>query len=251
MKVSFVLFSLLFATNVLAQGAAVPHQFSNGNAIVASEFNANFQNLANRNNGTQAQVAQNAAAIASVQTTLNANFQDLANRNNGTQAQVTQNAAAIASVQTTLSSVERTIDQIQAHLANLQTGGGNPLLQFVGNSTGTIDGAQGLRTMTELCQADFPASRMCTTEEYAKTYVLPQPIPDTTYAWLAATNLSWTPTGRVRDRFATSITDNSEPQLTCTNWSFNSFDSRGLSVSGIGKFGKSTCEIPLPVSCCQ
>ena len=141
MKTGIVLFSLIVSFNLFAQGAPVPHIFDSGNPIVSTEFNANFQELSNRNSNTQ--------------------------------SQATQNANDVSTNQNAISTIQGNITQIQNDITNLQTNTGTPLLQFVGISSGAVNGAQGVRAMTELCQVDFVDSRMCTSEEYVKTTSFP------------------------------------------------------------------------------
>lgn len=71
--------SLIICVNSYAAGDAVTHSFSAGGSIVATEMNANFQDLANRNDATQTQVTQNATAISNLQSNEVAVLQYLGN----------------------------------------------------------------------------------------------------------------------------------------------------------------------------
>ena len=99
--------------------------------------------------------------------------------------------------------------------------------------------------MTELCQADYPDSRICTSEEYAKTITFPGAIPNTTYAWIIPSVATGTGTGTVRDVFS------GKNALNCEGWRTVGDNTDGLSVNGVGSFFFNTCNTLLPVSCCK
>ena len=221
MRNSIIIFSFLAAIspfNLFAQGAPVPHIFNTGDPIVASEINANYQELSNRNDTTQTDVDQNTSDITSVQSD---------------------------------------ISTIQSDITNLQTNSGNPLLQFVGNSTGTVNGGPGVRAMTELCQVDFADSRICTSEEYVKTISFPAAIPSTNVAWIQPAQLVGS--GAI-DSTKTHVTEvysgliiNAQVisgMFNCKGWQSTSSNS-GLAVNGVGTFVNRSCDSVLAVSCCK
>ena len=184
--------SLIICVNSYAAGDAVTHSFSAGGSIVATEMNANFQDLANRNDATQTQVTQNATAISNLQS----------------------NEVAV--------------------------------LQYLGNTSTTLDGGQGIRTMNELCQASFSGSRMCTTEEYANTITFPT----------AELDEAWTRPVLVGLDTSTSMDSISEQSssygLACSGWSSTHPSTKGMVVSGSGKMTTNSCAVssPVKVSCC-
>jgi len=221
MKAGLIILGLSVSLNLSAQGVPVPHIFTTGNPIVASEFNANFQELSDRNDTTQ--------------------------------TQITQSASDISTNQSSISTIQGNITQIQAEITNLQTNTSSQLLQFVGNSTGTVNGSQGIRAMTELCQADFVDSRVCTTEDYAKTTNFPASIPNTTYAWIIPSNVVGSGNGLnsgapVNDIYSGQV-GASIANFTCGGWRI--IGGTGLRVSGTGQFWVSACNTPIPVSCCK
>ena len=185
MRFYLALVTLIFSANALAEGGPVPHQFSNGNAIVASEFNANFQELANRNSETQAEVAQ-----------------------------------------------------LQADIASLQPGSnGAHQVQFVGNSTGLITGKRGYRSMTELCQIDYPQSRLCTVGEYRKTINFPSANFLSEVAWIED----------ARQGVSNKNSSN------CYGWygKFGVSPQNGLAIGAGGTLQTIDCTDALPISCCK
>ncbi len=191
MKRIIIIASLIISFNVYAAGDPVPNIFTAGESIVASEFNANFQELANR-------------------------------------------------------------------IDNLQTNNSS-LLQFVGNSSGTIDGISGVRAMTELCQVTHPISRICTTEEYTKTINFPAAISSSTSAWISPSlvvgggngiNNHVVPAADVYSGKQYSLTSSGVRDFNCSGWS-SSGASFGLSVNGVGGFAESSCQNAIAVSCCK
>ena len=190
MKRLIFIASLSTCVNAFAAGAAVPHVFVSGGAIVASEVNANYQNLADR----------------------------------------------IQTVSDTVSNTEK-------------------LLQFVGNSATSLDGSNGIRTMTELCQVTYAGSRMCSTEEYAKTITFPT-MGSASSAWVRPSKVitaSLSNDYEASDFFA-GAGNTSVKGLNCSGWSNNnggSSEDSGLVVNEKGAFGQSRCNATLPVSCCK
>lgn len=109
--------------------------------------------------------------------------------------------------------------------------------EFVGFSTAQSNGAAGILKFTQMCQADFPNSRMCTSVEIIKTVNVP-----------SATGIGWVQPilgGTVDHLFDVSgIYEINYGGLTC------SLGSDGLTVSTDGKFGTSSCSEVLSVACC-
>ena len=230
MRNSIIVFSFIAAFspfNLFGQGAPVPHIFDLGNPIISSEFNANFQELSDRNDTTQ--------------------------------TQVNQNASDISSNQSGVSTIQGTLTQIQTDITNLQTNGGAQLLQFVGNSNGTTNGGIGVRGMTELCQVDYTDSRICTTEEYSKTTSFPAAIPSTTFAWILPAYVIGSGTGQSSTSTPASEVYSGQGQgagiavseFNCGGWNATTSGISGLSVNGVGGFFRRGCENIQQVSCCR
>jgi hypothetical protein len=124
--------------------------------------------------------------------------------------------------------------------------------QFVGFSTSTFDGGQGVRTYTEACQADFSSSaRMCTSEEVLNTVQWPA-VPDSARGWVRP---SYQPTSfSFLDASGVGPQGRANGELTCGGWSFSASTLYGLAVSGDGRFVtpglNDSCDVARPIACC-
>ena len=111
------------------------------------------------------------------------------------------------------------------------------VFEFVGFSTGTVDGSVGVLAMHAACQTDFGAdTRMCTSEEYFRSPGAADPGSDS--AW-------------VHGAAAVSFFSNVAAQ-NCNGWNDNSSTRRGLTVqeNGIVNTDDSFCNVARPVTCC-
>ncbi len=145
--------------------------------------------------------------------------------------QVEQNTGNVSSVESSISAIRGSITKIQNDITYLQSNSdnlfnsGDRLLQFVGNTSTAIDGSNGVRAMTELCQFNFVESRVCTSEEYAKTFSFPEAIPNTTWSWILPAQLVGSGSGSpnvtyVTDTFAgiTRKADSKNDPFSCRGW---------------------------------
>jgi len=146
--------------------------------------------------------------------------------------------------------MQGTITQVQNDITNLQASGGASLFQFVGNSTGTADGSAGIRVMTKLCQVDFADSRICTSEEYAKTVAHPAALP-AFEAWILPSNISTVGTVGVNDTFSGRFAASGAllNVFTCSGWTTTA--NTGLAISPAGGFSVRACNVAKPVTCCK
>ncbi len=178
------------------------------------------------------------------------------------QVQVEQITGNVSSVESSISEIQGNITQIQNDITDLQSNSdnfldsGDRLLQFVGNTSTAIDGSNGVRAMTELCQVNFVESRVCTSEEYAKTFSFPEAIPNTTWSWILPAQLVGSGSGSpnvtyVTDTFAgiTRKADSKNDPFSCRGW--RTLLGTGLSVSGVGAFSSRSCRNLQQVSCCK
>ncbi len=112
--------------------------------------------------------------------------------------------------------------------------------EFVGFSTAKSNGAGGILKFTQVCQADFPNSRMCTSEEIIKTVNVPSANGE---GWVQPTTVGFAVYG------GAYILDKSGIYVdTCSGWS--SDNNAGLTVSTDGKFGLTNCVEVLSIACC-
>lgn len=178
------------------------------------------------------------------------------------QVQDEKNTGNVSRVESSISEIQGSITQIQIDITNLQSNSdnfldsGDRLLQFVGNTSTAIDGSNGVRAMTELCQVNFVESRVCTSEEYAKTISFPAAIPNTTWSWILPAHLVGSGSGSpgvtyVSDTFAgiTRRADSKNDPFSCRGW--RTLLGTGLGVNGVGAFSSRSCRNFQQVSCCK
>ena len=102
--------------------------------------------------------------------------------------------------------------------------------QFVGFSTGTIDGVQGMIAMHAKCQEDFGASaRMCTGEEF---WLSPNATAPAAIAWVHSVGFIGLSQGR----------------SSCNGWTSTGDNGQGVTTSG--KPSGLLCDVARPVTCC-
>jgi hypothetical protein len=119
--------------------------------------------------------------------------------------------------------------------------------QFVGNTTELVVGGSGVQAMTRACQAEYPASKMCTSEEYAQTVKMPAPSPDDNgRAWIRP---SFVPTGSAGVQDLSGI-DGTPINLTCSGWRSSESSNGGLVVTSTGGFRTTDCNQDRYVTCC-
>lgn len=107
--------------------------------------------------------------------------------------------------------------------------------EFVGFSTAKSIGTVGILKLAQICQADFPNSRMCKSAEIIKTVHVP-----------SATGTGWVQPTIVDSADMSGVTD-VPSNLTCDGWSVGSL---GLTVTTDGKFNQNACSDVLSVACC-
>jgi hypothetical protein len=117
--------------------------------------------------------------------------------------------------------------------------------QLVGFTEAETQGSEGLLALTQVCQAEFPASRMCTSVEVMNTVALPGALENTN-AWVRPVIRAF----EFPVWVDASGTTNSEGGLSCDAWQEgSSFD--GLAVTERLRFGTRDCGNRHPVACCS
>ena len=160
------------------------------------------------------------------------------------------NPIVASEVNANFDALEAEIAVLKAQVETLQSTSGNALPQYVGVSSGTIDGAQGIRAMTELCHADYPGSRMCTVEEYVKTSNFPTAVAASA-AWIYTDSVQAYGVGERSAYYDLYMpTPITFPSTSCYGWTHAS--STGLTLLPQGSIQKdSLCSEARPVACCK
>ena len=132
--------------------------------------------------------------------------------------------------------------EVRAGLANVSAP------QFVGLSSATFAGTQGVATYTYACQTDFPGSRMCSSEEFINTRDFPvEYMGSGVVGWIRPTFASGS---MVLD--VSGIASVDQGNLTCDGWKQSTTGYRGLVVNGDGEFGDYLCSATIAhVACCR
>lgn len=125
--------------------------------------------------------------------------------------------------------------------------------QLVGFTTSTSTGGVGVLGFTQACQAQFEASRMCTSSEVIGTVKLPAALPEGS-AWVhpdfrpVATGTSSVTT--TLDASGLESPGGDAQRLSCIGWSANGGGGYGLAVTSSGRFRAEPCQTTQPVACC-
>jgi hypothetical protein len=119
--------------------------------------------------------------------------------------------------------------------------------QLVGFTSASFDGNEGVLGFTAACQAEFRASRMCSSQEVLESVSLPDLAGS---AWVRPHIVGGGPGGNVD---ASGIQGLSQT-LTCESWTSNrpfaSGGYQGLSINAAGGFVAESCDEFLAVACC-
>lgn len=110
--------------------------------------------------------------------------------------------------------------------------------EFIGFTTATFDGAQGVATYTGACGVDYAGSHMCTSEEFLNSKTFPATSGN---GWIRPT---YVPAGsNIRDMSGADA-------FACGGWSATGVAFDGLYVDFSGRFSLSTCTTVRAVACC-
>jgi hypothetical protein len=119
--------------------------------------------------------------------------------------------------------------------------------QLVGFTSATFDGGQGVFTYTAACQAEFPGSRFCTSEEVLNTVSVPLGLSGD--AWVRPVFVPFGMNAGGMIVLDTSGRDHTGlSRLSCFGWSPGG--GLGLIVSAVGGFSFGHCGTPRAVACC-
>lgn len=131
--------------------------------------------------------------------------------------------------------------------------GGLPLAEarsYVGATTRTVAGNSGFAALSRLCDARFPASRMCTSAEYLASLHPAKSPKGHGPAWIQASPTTWGGTvNGVEGSMDISGVRLGPGYMNCFGW--NNAAVNGLTVSGSGQFEEMVCSQVLPVACCK
>ncbi len=125
--------------------------------------------------------------------------------------------------------------------------------QYVGFSSATFDGGQGVVTYTGACQQSFPGSHMCTSEEFLNTTAYPAVSGS---GWIRPVYVPVTVTGGASTSTITESADMSgkidegTSGLACRGWNTTQ-GANGLTVDAAGRFQTQNCSTINAVACCQ
>ncbi len=124
------------------------------------------------------------------------------------------------------------------------TGTSPKRFQLVGFTTQTFLGGAGVLGFTLACQAEFPASRMCTSQEVLETVTVPTNLIGD--AWVRP---SYEPSPEVQLDASGVATNVILP--TCGSWTASVNGPTGLTVDSVGGFrANQLCAVARAVACC-
>ena len=132
--------------------------------------------------------------------------------------------------------------------------------QFVGFTTATFNGGQGVVTYTNACQQDYPGSWMCSSKEFLESKAYPSVTGD---GWIKPTFVPPVSLALgngttvvpnyfiVQDMSGYISSANSPRGLSCGGWGEASGIDFGLVVDALGKFVRHFCNTTHSVACCS
>ncbi len=125
--------------------------------------------------------------------------------------------------------------------------------QFVGFSSNTFNGGQGVLTYRNACQVDFGAqARMCKTNEFLDSVTPPSPAPGPLVGWIRPTRVDVLATYGFDSESLLRGDNGNEPasNFNCKAWS-DGGSNFGLTADHLGKITQATCTQVLPIVCCK
>lgn len=117
---------------------------------------------------------------------------------------------------------------------------------LVGFTSATFTGNQGALALTAACQAQFPGTRMCTSEEVMNSRTVPGGLTGT--AWVRPKVLAMAGTSSTQAVDASGVVQIPD-NMSCGAWAFTN-NWYGLTVSATGSFSVLVCSEPRAVACC-
>jgi len=158
-------------------------------------------------------------------------------------------ATSAAEMNANFDAVKSAVDDNDSRITTLEGSVSAPASQFMGFSSGTTDGAGGLIGMSNLCQASFPGSHICSTVEFGRS---------TKNSATGVSGTAW-----IRPVLAGGDSANAldietghaytSYRMTCAGWSDNRNTETGLSMDDKGSITRalSTCDVQRSVACCK
>ncbi|GAA5186013.1 hypothetical protein [Ferrimonas gelatinilytica] len=198
----------------LCAGDPVDYQFQPGDPIRAAEVNGNFQELADR-------IDNNISSLQVLDTNMT----------------------------NTDASIIRRLEDLEAASLTRQT-----QAEYVGVSNGTTTGDAGIAGMTQLCQADYPGSRMCTSVEFANSTSFPNLPNNSAFIRPVLGSLS---DGDYQNNYVFDSGSGrtlKTTQTSCGGWTVGSVGSShgfALGINSAGGFMVLGCANANPVACCK
>ena len=145
--------------------------------------------------------------------------------------------------------VDVTNDPLPVEVTNPSPASPTARFQLVGFTSASNFGNEGVLGFTLNCQAEFPDSRMCTSQEVMETVTVPGSL--TGSAWVRPV---FVPLGTgaviIAARDISGVVVGSGIDLACDGWRSRSLSQRGLAVSATGSFASSACDQAFGVACC-
>jgi hypothetical protein len=124
--------------------------------------------------------------------------------------------------------------------------------EFVGVTTAATLPNVGILTLHEMCNADFPGSRMCSSADILANGGVGVSHDFGPLVWLQPTLVAGESGGWKLDAsgVATHVVSGLQQSLSCFNWSVD-FASVGGLVLSPGRISASSCDNSYPVACCS
>lgn len=125
---------------------------------------------------------------------------------------------------------------------------------FQGFSSGTVDGADGIRAMKSACDASFSGSKICTSGEYLSSIYNSSASNLSGSAWLLPEMMGYASANEyAMDKWSGIgvATGNPEREFSCSGWGNNSSSYKGISASSAGGVGRTQCSTSQSVACCK
>jgi hypothetical protein len=124
-------------------------------------------------------------------------------------------------------------------------------IHYVGTSTDTVAGGDGLKGLNDACEADFGRSRVCTDTEIMASFPFPTP---TTDAWVLMTVAAYD--GTSTDIWMNTLGMSTYDRPNCSGYAgagpFTGTGSYSLLVTTNGEFdGYGDCSTAYAVACCS
>ena len=168
-------------------------------------------------------------------------------------------ATSASEMNANFSAVESAVNDNDQRISQLE---GNGPVVFQGFSDGTMNGGQGLLTMTQACDTTFQGSRMCTTTEFRDSPFNSNAGNLDTNAWINPVVIgvgtgtgSGSPAYGAVEVVSGTILENPRDNATCSGWNTNAASPKGTVVSPMGQIivnaVLTSCANEYRIACCK